>query len=552
MTMHCEPVEGVADPPSDHGQQYARSPDDDENDPKVDDEEKRAVDQEEKLQLVLQYLEPLCNEGSEHPVMRKMGRALRSRGDDNDHPADRLGGTILSGGYTNYSYKIHLEGDPDTAVFAKVAFPHALWSSDQSLHFDLDRQTAEFHLMRRFATELAVPEEAGGSINNDGEDDDAATTVTNTSPVPMPYELIDVPSHNVRIIVAEWVAPTDEQWGNQFIEGDVDRRVVTRCAEALARINLADCDHGVNEGFVRSMGAISGGFDQVYLDILDRDRVDRTVEYVRTLGRERMEAIMAARRRADESRECLVHGDAHVFNMLVERRPNVTVGGDYTERSFGERGNFFLCDWEMVHEGHKGRDVGTFFSLPFMAAAFLATRGHVDRAKDVLETLPQFWRTYSAILSTEGGKDQQYLTEVFRSGIAFYGFFSSLAFYAFGCFREFMDTDGLSQEQQETVIATVGLVGIKSMEMGFMDDVGGHMSLDELEEFLFGMMDKEIQYLSDTVGRSLRRQSRRRSSLLRASGRRVSDNMSGFGKVVRRLSAIDHAEITSDESGYLA
>jgi hypothetical protein len=488
--------------------------------------EKKAADQQLKLRLLIEHLEPYCNDGSEYEELRKVGRALKDNG-------DKLNGVVLSGGYTNYSYKLYLEQDPGTAVFAKVAFPYALWSPDQSTHYDLNRQTAEFNLMRRFAKELAEPSAEDGSAAI-GHDD---------APVPMPYELIDVPSHNVRIFVAQWVAPTDEQWGNQFIEGYVDKRIVTRCARALAQINLADCDEDINHGFVASIHEIAKGYDKIYQDLLQREKVDRTVEHARMLGPARVAEIMKAWHAADESKDCLVHGDAHVFNMLVERKPGVTPGGDANDR-FGERGNFFLCDWEMAHKGHKGRDVGTYFSYPFMAAAFLAARGQEDRARDVLDTLPQFWKDYSEVLLTKGGKDREYLTEVFRSAISFYGYFTTLAFYVLGCFRELNETEGLTKEQEEIVVATVGLTGLKSLEMGLLDDVSAGKTLEELEEFLFGMLNQEVQYISESIGSTFRRPSRRRSSVLRATGRRVSDGVSGFGRIERRLSRMSHFETT--------
>ena len=66
---------------------------------------------------------------------------------------------------------------------------------------------------------------------------------------------------------------------------------------------------------------------------------------------------------------------------------------------------------------------------------------------------------------------------------------------------------------------------------------GCQSSLKELEkEFFAGLVMKELIHLESTIGvdAKTRTSSRRRSSLLRASGRRASD--SGFGLVVRRLS----------------
>ena len=39
--------------------------------------------------------------------------------------------TILSGGYTNFGYKLFIPGQPDLAVFAKLCFEYALWNPDK-------------------------------------------------------------------------------------------------------------------------------------------------------------------------------------------------------------------------------------------------------------------------------------------------------------------------------------------------------------------------------------------------------------------------------------
>ena len=50
---------------------------------------------------------------------------------------------ILSGGYTNYSYKIFVPGKPDLVVFAKLSFEYALWNPDKNAHYDLQQTVCE-------------------------------------------------------------------------------------------------------------------------------------------------------------------------------------------------------------------------------------------------------------------------------------------------------------------------------------------------------------------------------------------------------------------------
>lgn len=236
--------------------------------------------------------------------------------------------------------------------------------------------------------------------------------------------------------------------------------------------------------------------------------------------------------------------------MLVERKPDVS-----QLSKFGPEGDYFLCDWEMAHMGSKGQDVSNFISFPFMSACFLAARGHADKSDGIVFSIKQFWNTYKATL-TEGLRKKnaernsedaidvdQYLSEVLHSAIGYFGFFSIIAFYLLGCFLEFIETEGLTEEGKKTVMGSVGWTGLRSMEVGYLDAsaeqvFGDHddQRLSRMEEFFFGMIEKEVKQLSVSLQDSQRR-SRRRSSMLRESSRRVSDIESGFGKIVRRLSS---------------
>lgn len=264
--------------------------------------EQKAIDQQEKLKILVERLEGYCNEDSKHRDLRKIGKAIQN--------GAKLTGTVISGGYTNYSYKIHLEDDKNLAVYAKVAFPYALWDPSRDAHYDLSRVTSEFELMKRFSREFKITLESGAV----------------KSPVPTPYELIDVPAAedgsypNMKIFVSEWVAPTDEQWGNQFIEGEVDNRVIEQCAKTLAMINLADCDKNFNQGFTECFMKITAGFAPLITGVVEQEN-DKVVVYARdVLGLEKLKAIVEKWETASQQKECLVHGDAvSEFSRVIER-----------------------------------------------------------------------------------------------------------------------------------------------------------------------------------------------------------------------------------------
>mmetsp|Transcript_4285 Transcript_4285/g.6578 ORF Transcript_4285/g.6578 Transcript_4285/m.6578 type:complete len:90 (-) Transcript_4285:1908-2177(-) len=53
-------------------------------------------------------------------IFKKINRACEEGG--------TIEATILSGGYTNFGYKLFFPGQPDLAVFAKLSFEYALCS----------------------------------------------------------------------------------------------------------------------------------------------------------------------------------------------------------------------------------------------------------------------------------------------------------------------------------------------------------------------------------------------------------------------------------------
>lgn len=63
----------------------------------------------------------------------------------------------------------------------------------------------------------------------------------------------------------------------------------------------------------------------------------------------------------------------------------------------------------------------------------------------------------------------RYLEEAFRSAIAFFGYFSFVAFYCMGCLVEYNETEGLTAKEEKDTIASIGWIGLRTMEVGFLD-----------------------------------------------------------------------------------
>ena len=146
------------------------------------------IDKDAKKRLVKETIATHCTQSSPHEILRTIGLELQN--------GDTLIAEVLTGGLTNYSYQIFLEKSPANALFAKLAFPYALWNPDPDAFYDIKRTANEFKMMKSFS-ELAP----------------------NSVPAPLMCVEID----DMMLLVTHWSA-ADEQWANQFIDGVVDKR----------------------------------------------------------------------------------------------------------------------------------------------------------------------------------------------------------------------------------------------------------------------------------------------------------------------------------------
>ena len=210
------------------------------------------LSRDETLRVVVEQLKQYCTPQSLHaPVRRIAHPPLRAIGLALMDGADTLTGHALSGGYTNYSYKIHLKNSPEVAVFAKVALDHALWAS-QELHYSLDRLSTEFELQERFSRELP-------------------------GTVAQPYLLIteNLPG-NMSIMITEWSENTNTMLGRQFLDDSIlqNASVLPKLAQTIARINLSSFESSLNQEWVQSFQPLAQGFDGMLLGLLEKENED--------------------------------------------------------------------------------------------------------------------------------------------------------------------------------------------------------------------------------------------------------------------------------------
>ena len=413
-------------------------------------------DREEKLRLAIERIIPHCTEDAEHKVFREMAVALK----DND----KLVGEVLEGA-TNYSYKVFPEKKPSAAVFVKVNFTYALWNPDRTAFYDLERAKTEFLMMKKMKALLG----------------DAA-------PVATPYLLIDI-TPEIRMIVAEW-AKAHEPYAAQFNRGKVDRRILGKVAEFVATINLQDMgDPSFNEGIKNPMRALypiaKGAFGQI---IGVGGEPDHFVAYAKEMGQVRFNSVVDAMGAAYEKCEMLLHGDSHVLNILVEPETE--------EGNFGETGDFIMCDWEMVHHGVRGRDPGTFNALPINSACFLAAQGLNKRALEMIDIMAEFWDEYAKHMVEKGGKDDEYMRDLYRSSVGWCGVYVFIANFLLKLQWNFMPFDKISQEAGAKTMASIALIGLKLMEWSFLV-VDPELTIPQMREWFASVVSEQIELLHE-------------------------------------------------------
>lgn len=412
-------------------------------------------DKAEKLTLVIEKLLPYCAEDSEHDTLRRIGAALAT--------GSKLVGENLEGS-TNFSYRVYPSGDRHLSIFVKIGFDYARWNPDKS-HYDLDRIVTEYDMLRKFSDLLG-----------------------SSAPVAEPYMCLDI-APKIKMIVAQW-APSHEVWAHQFVRGEVDSRIMRKLAQFLATVNTQPYDDrnlndGIKESFRDLYPIAKGAFAQI---IASNDNTqDEFYNYATELGQERFDEIIDALAIAYDRCDVLLHGDTHAINILVE--PISETG------SFGEKGEYFLCDWEMVHIGDKGRDPGTFYAWPILCAYFLAARGEKQKSYGILQSMREFWDVYTASLKENKSKFANDLVTVLRSCLGWCGVYAFVANYLIGVQRSYMPFHLVSKDASDRCLASIAITGVKCLERGFLS-TDPTLTMEELWKWFEDLIFEQVESIA--------------------------------------------------------
>ena len=436
---------------------------------------------------------------SQNQVLADISSALEQKGDD----GDELRAKIISGGYTNYSYKVYLRDRPDVAVFAKLSFPYALWNKDPDAYHDLIRTDNEHTVMKKISS-----------------------LVEDHSPVATPFFVADVKQDDgdMKILCTEWTSRADEQFAMQWVDGKVDRRVLPKLAATLAETNCCedqDFDDDFNNNIRECCYSVFPMLRTLFEELASStDSTDRVAQLVKEMGKDTCLALVDDCESNFNERQVLIHSDSHSFNTLVEASAD-------NSQEFGPDGALVLVDWEMAMVGPIGRDAGLALSWPVSCLLAHSLLGDENAKANISEAMDILWDEYAGVLRSKG-KDEEFLRMTYRNSIAWLGWFVFFVHYSNRAQTEFLPVEYVSEADQSELFQSIGVASLKLFDLGFStqgyyDD----LTLDELREEMKLILAEESDFL-DLIAKFKTRNPGESHcmSKLRLSaidGRRVSD-----------------------------
>ncbi|KAG7368679.1 hypothetical protein IV203_031422 [Nitzschia inconspicua] len=447
------------------------------------------VDKIAKLELAINGILSYCASHSVHDSLRTLPCELqRIHHAVNVEGNDKLKGDILNG-FSNYTYRIYLEKDPEeSAVFAKVALTYALWNP--TAVFSLERCSNEKKMMEFFLDKFREQEE-----------------FETDSPVCQPYFMKDL-SPEARLLCCRF-EKKQEMWGEQFLNGTIDERLLDKAARFVATINSTNLEDvkiefpvDYNDGIKEAYRAVCPIFKATFEKIAAQPITPQNkhfLDYTRNGGVEAFAAAIDQSKVEYENPDVLLHGDFHIMNCLVE---NMIKNGD--EVSFGPNASIHVCDWDMSHVGTMGRDIGPFFPFPIVCAFYFAAEGKLDKATACIDAVWAIWKEYARIMAERSplvnkfDDPSGFLLKLYRSCLGWCGIYGLGANVILRAQMNQLPYDRVSEEMNAFILASYCLINLKALEWGFLGkDRNPEFTVLELEKWFRDIIEEQIQFLAE-------------------------------------------------------
>mmetsp|Transcript_10588 Transcript_10588/g.23509 ORF Transcript_10588/g.23509 Transcript_10588/m.23509 type:complete len:516 (-) Transcript_10588:81-1628(-) len=468
---------------------------------------------------IIDSLPGLCQteqeNGEPNGIFTQISNALN---DGSHNNKAKLVVEILTGGYTNFSYRIRLERDPETSseneikLFAKLCFERALWNPDKSKIYLLDRTANEYSTMKSISDNIVTDNSASHMIAK-------------------PHLCLDLLDGDLKmkLLVTSWCEAGDEQWANQLIDGIVDERIPPQLGRFLAQVHSMtefpkDMNEDVRETLIGSTASDLAKVEELLamnIDDNNNTRDQRIGKLLQSWGGEVCRSLWLLNQEDLRRKECFCHQDIHAFNILAESKPPVS-----TLQQFGPEGTVAVVDWEMAFWGPRGKDIGMLWSVPIISLLAHAFNGHAYSVDDgILSAMDNAWDSYSKEMLENKVVDEACLQRAYRNSMAWCGWFMFFAHYNIGAMVEHLPGyDELSPKDQYTLREAIGMVAVKFLHFGYVNEDGQDKDLlpiEELKKIRNDILSREVEYLDEIA--ATRRKQTMRMSMLRTTGRRVSD-----------------------------
>jgi len=176
--------------------------------------------------------------------------------------------------------------------------------------------------------------------------------------------------------------------------------------------------------------------------------------------------------------------------------------------------------------GPKGRDVGLALSFPIGCMVAHALGGHLDANESINAFINSLLDDYASCMS-EAGKTPEEVASIIRNVTGWAGWFQFLAFYYLDVQMVEFPCEGAGDKQY--VKDAMGVLGLKLLRLSYDTDYfPTGATTEQVKKMFLSLVEEEVTETARKRHMNRRRRQPRKSSILRATNRRVSDAMLNF------------------------
>ena len=184
-----------------------------------------------------------------------------------------------------------------------------------------------------------------------------------------------------------------------------------------------------------------------------------------------------------------------------------------------------------------GRDVGLALSFPIACMVGHALSGNMDANESILAHINSLIDNYLSRIEGAGGKTQDEMAAILKNIAGWCGWWQYLVFYVMGVQDTYPGNEDPAIKSR--VMDSSGILGLKLMRLSYDDDcVPASADVNEIRGVIGSLIEEEVTRAQYAFASGSSKRKPRKSSILRASNRRLSDTEMLYvaAESVRRLS----------------